>query len=146
MTPLVGRVPFRGRLRDPFRFKLITGATNLASNGHHIPGIANAVWTGYVVGVREQSCARAYIDTVTFTFEDGRIHTVHKGKGNTRKEDAYVWMVEHYPDLPWLPPDKGGMDQSDAAIQALAYDALLQRKDEMAAEKKAARKRKAAAK
>ena len=60
MTPLVGRVPFRGRLRDPFRFKLITGATNLASNGHHIPGIANAVWTGYVVGVREQSCARAY--------------------------------------------------------------------------------------
>lgn len=86
MTPLVGRVPFRGRLRDPFRFKLITGATNLASNGHHIPGIANAVWTGYVVGVREQSCARAYIDTVTFTFEDGRIHTVHKGKGNTSKD------------------------------------------------------------
>jgi hypothetical protein len=38
------------------------------------------------------------------------------------------------------------MDQSDAAIQALAYDALLKRKDEMAAEKKAARKRKAAAK
>ncbi len=86
MTPLVGRVPFRGRLRDPFRFKLITGATNLASNGHHIPGIANAVWTGYVVGVREQSCARAYIDTVTFTFQDGRIHTVHKGKGDTRKD------------------------------------------------------------
>ena len=86
MTPLVGRVPFRGRLRDPFRFKLITGATNLASNGHHIPGIANAVWTGYAVGVREQSCARAYIDTVTFTFEDGRIHTVHKGKGDTRKD------------------------------------------------------------
>lgn len=69
-----------------------------------------------------------------------------EGKGNTRKEDAYAWMVEHYPDLPWLPPDKGGMDQSDALIQALAYDALLKRKDEMAAEKKAARKRKAAAK
>lgn len=69
-----------------------------------------------------------------------------EGKGNTRKEDAYAWMVKHYPDLPWLPPDKGGMDQSDALIQALAYDELLKRKDEMAAEKKAARKRKAAAK
>lgn len=82
MTPLVGRVPVRNSLRDPFRFKLITGATNLASNGHRIPGIANAVWTGYAVGVREQSCVRAYIDTVTFTFEDGRITTARKGKGN----------------------------------------------------------------
>ena len=103
MTPLVGRVPFRGRLRDPFRFKLITGATNLASNGHHIPGIANAVWTGYVVGVREQSCARAYIDTVTFTFEDGRIHTVHKGKGNTRK-DASVQDNLGFLTDPWGKP------------------------------------------
>lgn len=83
LTPLVGRVPFRGTLRDPFRFKLITGATNLATNGHHIPGIANAVWTGYAVGVREQSCVRAYLDTVTFTFTDGRLHTVRKGKGHT---------------------------------------------------------------
>lgn len=45
MTPLIGRVPVKGQLRDPFRFKLITGATNLATNGHRIPGIVNAVWT-----------------------------------------------------------------------------------------------------
>ncbi len=83
LTPLVGRVPFRGHVRDPFRFKLITGATNLATNGHRIPGIVNAVWTGYAVGIREQSCVRAYLDTVTFTFEDGRLHTVNKGKGGS---------------------------------------------------------------
>lgn len=83
LTPLVGRVPVRGSVRDPFRFKLITGATNLATNGHRIPGIVHAVWTGYAVGIREQSCVRAYLDTVTFTFEDGRLHTVHKGKGTT---------------------------------------------------------------
>ena len=81
MTPLIGRVPFMGRLTDPFRFKLITGADNLAANGLRIPGVANAIWTGYAVGVREQSCVRAYLDTVTFVFEDGRIHTVHRGKG-----------------------------------------------------------------
>ena len=81
MTPLVGRVPFMGRLTDPFRFKLMTGADNLAANGLRIPGVANAVWTGYAVGVREQSCVRAYLDTVTFVFEDGRIHTAHRGKG-----------------------------------------------------------------
>ena len=83
LTPLVGRVPIRGSVRDPFRFKLITGATNLATNGHRIPGIVHAVWTGYAVGIREQSCVRAYLYTVTFTFEDGRLHTVHKGKGTT---------------------------------------------------------------
>ncbi len=87
MTPLIGRVPFAGRLTDPYRFKLITGATNLASNGHHIPGIVNAVWSGYAVGVREQSCVRAYVDTVTFTFEDGRLHTVNRGKGS---DEAYA--------------------------------------------------------
>ncbi|CDI02319.1 putative Integrating conjugative element protein, PFL_4705 family [Candidatus Competibacter denitrificans Run_A_D11] len=92
MTPLVGRVPFRNNLRDPFRFKLITGATNLATNGHRIPGIVNAVWTGYAVGVREQSCVRAYLDTVTFTFEDGRLHTVRKGKGDT---DATASVVDN---------------------------------------------------
>lgn len=81
MTPLIGRVPFRGRVTDPFRFKLITGADNLAANGLRIPGVANAVWTGYAVGVREQSCVRAYLDTVTFVFQDGRIRTVHRGKG-----------------------------------------------------------------
>lgn len=100
MTPLVGRVPFMGKLRDPFRFKLITGATNLASNGHHVPGIANAVWTGYAVGVREQSCVRAYIDTVTFTFEDGRITTVHKNKGeaslNVSVQDNLGYLTDRW--------------------------------------------------
>lgn len=103
MTPLIGRVPFRNNLRDPFRFKLITGATNLATNGHRIPGIVNAVWTGYAVGVREQSCVRAYIDTVTFTFEDGRIHTVRKGKGATEAAASVVENLGYLTD-PWGKP------------------------------------------
>ncbi|MBK8168630.1 MAG: TIGR03752 family integrating conjugative element protein [bacterium] len=103
MTPLVGRVPFRGKLTDPFRFKLITGATNLASNGHRIPGVADAVWTGYAVGVREQSCVRAYIDTVTFTFEDGRIHTVHRGKGTAQAAGSVNETLGYLTD-PWGKP------------------------------------------
>ncbi len=65
-----------------------------------------------------------------------------EGKGNTSKQDAYVWMVEHYPQLAWLPPEEGGMDQSDALVMALAYDKIVERKAEMAADKKAKRKRK----
>lgn len=103
MTPLVGRVPVRGQVRDPFRFKLITGATNLATNGHRIPGIVNAVWTGYAVGIREQSCVRAYIDTVTFTFEDGRLQTVHKGKGATETAASVNDNLGYLTD-PWGKP------------------------------------------
>ena len=95
-------MPFRGRLRDPFRFKLITGATNLASNGHHIPGIANAVWTGYVVGCAN-SPARAPISTRSPSFEDGRIHAVHKGKGQ-HAQDASVQDNLGFLTDPWGKP------------------------------------------
>ena len=104
MTPLIGRVPFRGRVTDPFRFKLITGADNLAANGLRIPGVANAVWTGYAVGVREQSCVRAYLDTVTFVFEDGRIHTVHRGKGQSGAGSGSVEQNLGYLTDPWGKP------------------------------------------
>ena len=104
MTPLIGRVPFRGRVTDPFRFKLITGADNLAANGLRIPGVANAVWTGYAVGVREQSCVRAYLDTVTFVFEDGRIHTVHRGKGQGGAVSVSVQQNLGYLTDPWGKP------------------------------------------
>ena len=106
MTPLIGRVPFLGRLTDPFRFKLITGADNLAANGLRIPGVANAVWTGYAVGVREQSCVRAYLDTVTFVFEDGRIHTVHRGKGQGAAGAGAVSVNQNlgYLTDPWGKP------------------------------------------
>lgn len=82
MTPLIGKVPdHQNNLPDPYRFKFITGADNLATNGLRIPGIQNIVWTGFAVGVRDQSCVRAYVDTITFTFEDGRISTFTKNKG-----------------------------------------------------------------
>ena len=103
MTPLVGRVPNAQGVRDPFRFKVITGATNLASNGLRIPGIAHAVWTGYAVGIGEQSCVRGYLDTVTFTFEDGRIHTVNKGKGSDHAQASVNHVLGHLTD-PWGKP------------------------------------------
>lgn len=130
MTPLVGRVPFLGRLTDPFRFKLITGADNLAANGLRIPGVANAVWTGYAVGVREQSCVRAYLDTVTFVFQDGRIHTVHRGKGQgaVGAGAGAVSVNQHlgYLTDPWGKPcirgqffDNAGRYLKDRGIAAL---------------------------
>ena len=50
------------------------------ANGHRVPGVKDAIWSGYAVGVREESCVRGYIDTVTFVFEDGTIFTDSRNK------------------------------------------------------------------
>lgn len=75
MTALLGVVPVKGSVRDPIKFKIITGAENIASNGHYLPQIQNIVWSGTAVGNREMSCVTGRLDAVTFTFADGTIYT-----------------------------------------------------------------------
>jgi len=82
VTPIIGRVPNSGSVTDPFRFRITTGGTNLMANGHQVPGVKSAIWSGYAIGVREESCVRGYLDTVSFVFEDGRIVTQTSGKRN----------------------------------------------------------------
>ena len=78
LTALVGIVPNRqGSVVDPIRFKVITGNTNLATNGLTIPGVQNIVWSGIAIGNREMSCTRGELHSVTFTFEDGTIRTLN---------------------------------------------------------------------
>lgn len=104
LSPLVGVVPdISNNVNDPYRFRIITGNENLASNGHHINGVENIVWSGYVVGVRDQSCVRAYVDTITYTFEDGRVSTYEKGRsqkssasGSFSGMDALGYLTDEY--------------------------------------------------
>ncbi len=81
MTALLGVVPLRGSLKDPIRFKVITGGTNIATNGLYVPGVKNIVWGGIAIGNREMQCVRGELLSVTFTFEDGTIRTIDAKKG-----------------------------------------------------------------
>lgn len=87
ITPMIARVPLGGEVKDPFFFKVEIGGENLAANGHKIPGIAKMIASGYSTGVREQSCARGYIDSVTFIFIDGRIVTHGKATGSSQGDN-----------------------------------------------------------
>lgn len=49
------------------------------------------------------------------------------GNGGIKKEEAYEEMKRMYPDLSWKPKTKGGMDQADAVVMALAGPALAER-------------------
>ena len=115
MTAMLGRVPFKGKLVSPFRFKVITGSQNLATNGHRIPGIKNIVWSGYAQGVREQECVRGFLDTVTYTFEDGTISTFsvkrqqHSGGGSQSQQ--YLAYISD----PWGKPCIRGALYSNAS-------------------------------
>lgn len=75
LTALIGRIPIRGQLQDPWRFKVLVGSKNLASNGHRIPHLAGMLLAGTARGDLSLSCVSGNIDTATFIFSDGTIQT-----------------------------------------------------------------------
>lgn len=72
MTALVGRVPVKGQIEDPFPFKVLVGKDNLAANGLEIPGVFGMVFSGTAFGDWTLGCVRGHVDSATFVFEDGR--------------------------------------------------------------------------
>jgi integrating conjugative element protein (TIGR03752 family) len=76
MTALIGRVPVDGTVNDPYPFKVVVGADNLAANGIELPEVAGAVMSGTATGDWTLSCVRGQIESITFVFEDGTIRSV----------------------------------------------------------------------
>lgn len=84
MTALVGRIPVKGRVRDPWPFKVITGKENLAANGLTVPHVDGMVWSGTAVGDWTLGCVAGRLTSVTFVFDDGTIQTVESKPGGQR--------------------------------------------------------------
>lgn len=76
MTALVGRVPVRGQVEDPFPFKVLAGRDNLAANGLEVPAVNGMVFSGTAFGDWTLGCVRGTVKSVTFLFEDGTVRTV----------------------------------------------------------------------
>lgn len=81
-TALVGRIPLRGRVQDPFPFYVLVGADNLATNGIKLPEVAGIVFRGEAFGDLNLSCVRGDLISATWIFKDGTIRTV-SGDKNT---------------------------------------------------------------
>jgi len=76
MQPIIGRIPINGKVPDPYTFKVIIGAKNLAANGIDIPeDLQGIVASGIAEGDLLGRCARGDIRSMTFVFQDGRIST-----------------------------------------------------------------------
>ena len=141
MTALIGRIPRRGTVEDPMRFKIIQGRDNLAANGLTIPGVEGMVWSGTATGDWTLSCVRGQLDSVTFVFEDGTIRTlpdhdpaVGPGPGEdadgTGDQQSLGWISDErgYPcisgqrvtDAPRFLATRTGLIGLQAAAEALA--------------------------
>lgn len=88
MSAIIGKVPLDNNLENPYRFKVLVGGDNLASNNHYIPGLDNMVLSGFAEGDFTMECARGTIDTALFTFRDGTVRVV-KGAALGHIADAY---------------------------------------------------------
>lgn len=105
LTALIGRVPLEGRVRDPMPFKVLTGNVNLAANGLTIDGIEGMVWSGWAVGDWTLSCVSGYVDSVTFVFADGTIHSVESAQNSGDSSQALGWISDAYGN-PCIPGER----------------------------------------
>ncbi len=96
LTALVGRIPIRGQLQDPWRFKVLVGADNLASNGHRIPYLAGMLLAGTARGDLSLSCVSGNIDTATFIFADGTIQTSRKSANPESPFTGLGWISDEF--------------------------------------------------
>jgi len=81
MTGMIGRIPIGGTVHDPYPFKIIVSSYNLATNGHHIPGLNGMIFSGVARGDLMLSCISAKLYSVTYTFDDGTILTQREEQG-----------------------------------------------------------------
>lgn len=88
MTALLGRVPLKGVVEDPYPVKFLVGKDNLAANGLEIPEVNHIVFTGTATGDWTLSCVRADLTSMTYVFEDGTIRTITEGDESLTKSKA----------------------------------------------------------
>jgi len=96
-TALVGRIPVKGIVQDPMKFKALVGRENLAANGIRIPGLNGMVFSGVATGDWTLSCVSGQVNSVTFIFDDGTINTVSADdKGRQGNQQGNLgWISDH---------------------------------------------------
>ena len=95
-TALIGRVPVRGQVVDPFPFKILVGQDNLAANGFVMPELFGMVFSGRAVGDWTLSCVRGEIFSVTYVLADGSIQSYPEGDSETQESKPIGWISDAY--------------------------------------------------
>jgi integrating conjugative element protein (TIGR03752 family) len=107
LSALIGEVPVEGKLMQPlFPFSaIVSRGEQMSANGIDLPDeIIGMKISGYAIGVGSfldsVSCARAYVTSVLFVFEDGHFVTVGKEQMKSSAElinnDSLGYLTTQY--------------------------------------------------
>jgi hypothetical protein len=99
MTSLVGRIPVKGVVTDPYPFKIVISDDNLAANGLRIPHLLQMIVSGYCEGDLNLVSVRGWITSLTFVFDDGTISSTTSNDndiGNFTKSNSLGYLSDKY--------------------------------------------------
>lgn len=85
MTALVGRIPIKGVVTDPYPFKLVFSDNTLAASGFRVPNLKQMIVSGYSEGDLNLVSVRGWVTSLTFVFQDGTISTTTSNENNIGK-------------------------------------------------------------
>lgn len=97
MTALVGRIPIKGVVTDPYPFKIVFSDDTLAANGLCVPNLKKMIVSGYSEGDLNLVSARGWVTSLTFVFNDGTISTTTSNNndiGHFTKENALGYLSD----------------------------------------------------
>lgn len=99
MTALVGRIPVKGVVTDPYPFKIVISDDNLAANGLRIPHLLQMIVSGYCEGDLNLVSVRGWVTSLTFVFDDGVISSTTSNDndiGNFTKSNSLGYLSDQY--------------------------------------------------
>jgi len=97
MTALVGRIPIKGVVTDPYPFKIVFSDDTLAANGLRVPNLKQMIVSGYCEGDLNLVSVRGWVTSLTFVFDDGTISTTTSNDNNIghfTKENAIGFLSD----------------------------------------------------
>jgi regulator of replication initiation timing len=99
MSALVGRIPIKGVVTDPYPFKIVFSDDTLAANGLRVPHLKQMIVSGYTEGDLNLLSVRGWVTSLTFVFEDGTISTTTSNNndiGHFTKENALGYLSDKW--------------------------------------------------
>lgn len=99
MTALVGRIPVKGVVTDPYPFKIVISDDNLAANGLRILHLLQMIVSGYCEGDLNLVSVRGWVTSLTFVFDDGTISTTTSNDndiGNFTKANSLGYLSDKF--------------------------------------------------
>lgn len=96
LTALIGRIPVDGRIETPWRFKLLSTAVNMTSRRFQVPDLEGVIWSGVAYGDYTLSCVSGTIDTVSYVFADGTVHSQHSDSNPDDITAGLGWISDAY--------------------------------------------------